>query len=60
MNLCVRDPIAVCVIITGVANSITISILLTRVGYSETVILQKTNFLLEFMNPTPPIFIKKT
>lgn len=41
MNLCVRDPIPVCVIITGVPNSVTISILLTRVGYSETVILQK-------------------
>lgn len=41
MNLHVEDSIAICIVIAGIPNSIAISILLTRVGDSETVVLEK-------------------
>lgn len=41
MNLCVKDPIPIGVLITGVSHSITIGIFLTRVWHSETIILKR-------------------
>lgn len=38
-NLHVEDSVSICVVITGITNSITVGIFLARVRYGETVIL---------------------
>lgn len=40
-NLHVEDSVSIGIVITGIANSITVGIFLARVGHSETIILGK-------------------
>lgn len=47
MNLCVEDSISICILITGVSNSITIGIFLTRVWHSETIILKEKGLVIK-------------
>lgn len=46
-NLCVRDSVPICILITGVSNSISVSIFLTRVGHSETIVLKRKTVIVK-------------